>query len=254
MDRYEIMYRDVLSGDDTLCSIKYKNVTLHSGGVCNHPDCKKSVYSCDTCYKIVCPTLRCTKVYAKFHALAEHHICEDCGVKVTCRANQMCMECANRHRYDMITENLAVGGYSATYQPFDIIVNVDYPENNARYHEITIRSVRKNPSIRDDPSTEPKPMILCGFYDSEYEFNPIVVHKILRCIAEQSKKIIVEKRHFPKILIHCTAGISRSSTIAIAYLAQLLCISNQEAYYLVKSKRRIIRPNEGFRILLGITL
>jgi protein-tyrosine phosphatase len=97
-------------------------------------------------------------------------------------------------------------------------------------------------------------MILCGCYDSENELSSRMLHKILSCIAEESKKILIEKRHVPKILIHCTAGISRSSTIAIAYLAQLLGITHQDAYERVKSKRRIIKPNDGFKALLGITL
>lgn len=49
-----------------------------------------------------------------------------------------------------------------------------------------------------------------------------------------------------KALVHCVAGVSRSSTIVIAYLMKARRMSLREAYYLVKSKRPFIRPNTGF--------
>jgi hypothetical protein len=57
-----------------------------------------------------------------------------------------------------------------------------------------------------------------------------------------------------RILIHCHAGVSRSSTIFIAWL-----MSNgsslDDAYRLLKEKRPIIRPNPGFaRALISYQL
>lgn len=255
MSQHEKMYRDILSNDDAvLCNIRYKNVSLHSGGICSHPDCKQTVYSCDGCLRVVCPNLRCTRVYMKCSDdyARNHAVCEECNEKITCRPSQMCIDCANNHRYDMITEHLAVGDFSSSYAPFDLIVNLDYPENDAQYHEISIRQMRRNPCVKTDPITELKPVILCGFFDAINEFNMGSLRKIMMCIAEESKRIIVNKHKLPKILIHCAAGISRSSTVAIAYLSDLLCITHQEAYQLVKLKRRVIKPNEGFQRLLRI--
>ena len=48
------------------------------------------------------------------------------------------------------------------------------------------------------------------------------------------------------VLVHCVQGISRSSTIVIAYLMTRESMSLQEAYKHVKDRRSLIRPNKGF--------
>ncbi|CAF0762081.1 unnamed protein product [Brachionus calyciflorus] len=49
-----------------------------------------------------------------------------------------------------------------------------------------------------------------------------------------------------KVLIHCLAGISRSPTLAIAYLMKHLNLKSDEAYKFVKEKRKTISPNFNF--------
>ena len=49
------------------------------------------------------------------------------------------------------------------------------------------------------------------------------------------------------IYIHCAMGISRSPTIVISYLMYKKKMKYEEAYDLVKEKRKVISPNSGFQ-------
>lgn len=49
-----------------------------------------------------------------------------------------------------------------------------------------------------------------------------------------------------KVLVHCHAGISRSSTICMAYLMAVKKYRMEEAYEYVKSRRRCVSPNFNF--------
>ena len=49
-----------------------------------------------------------------------------------------------------------------------------------------------------------------------------------------------------KVLVHCQGGISRSPTLVIAYLVQKKNLTLGNSFELVREKRPIIDPNEGF--------
>eukprot|EP01001_Neometanema_parovale_P008708 NODE_4970_length_996_cov_21.326460_g4763_i0.p1 GENE.NODE_4970_length_996_cov_21.326460_g4763_i0~~NODE_4970_length_996_cov_21.326460_g4763_i0.p1 ORF type:complete len:308 (+),score=54.41 NODE_4970_length_996_cov_21.326460_g4763_i0:53-925(+) len=49
-----------------------------------------------------------------------------------------------------------------------------------------------------------------------------------------------------KVLIHCRAGVSRSSCVSIAYLMWHAKMHLSEAYIYVKERRAIAHPNKGF--------
>lgn len=65
---------------------------------------------------------------------------------------------------------------------------------------------------------------------------------IKSCFEEAIKFI----ENSEKVYVHCLAGISRSSTIVIAYIGKKYNLSFLNAYKFVHSKRPCIEPNKGF--------
>lgn len=55
-----------------------------------------------------------------------------------------------------------------------------------------------------------------------------------------------------KIIVNCARGISRSATIVIAYLMFRYNLRLNQAFSMVSSLRPQVRPNTGFRNILGI--
>lgn len=49
-----------------------------------------------------------------------------------------------------------------------------------------------------------------------------------------------------KVYVHCVAGISRSASLVIAYIMKTRLMDYYEAFEMVKEKRRVVDPNEGF--------
>jgi len=132
--------------------------------------------------------------------------------------------------YDMITENIAIGDYLSYYAPFDIVINLNYPNNKAKYHDIY--------KVKQEINNKTIYIFSIGIYDHPDE-NMTSLFSILFSELKQLMKN-------PKILFHCHAGISRSATVAIAYLSKTLHKNVYEMYHFVKSKRPCIELNDGF--------
>ena len=63
---------------------------------------------------------------------------------------------------------------------------------------------------------------------------------------ETANTIQLTKENGSNTLVHCALGISRSVTICLAYLVKYGKMTLRSAYFMLKEKRPIIRPNEGF--------
>jgi hypothetical protein len=63
---------------------------------------------------------------------------------------------------------------------------------------------------------------------------------------EAARFIQDEIRSGGRVLVHCAAGISRSAPLVLAYLMRHRDYDLRKAFNLVKSVRRVVRPNNGF--------
>ena len=74
--------------------------------------------------------------------------------------------------------------------------------------------------------------------ESDFEISKLFapIHKLMDEHIENGKNV----------LVHCNMGVSRSGTIAVAYLMKTLHISAKDAWELARKSRGAIRPNEGF--------
>ena len=199
--------------------------------------CNKELVCCDHCRNQLCPSLTCIPQYmirisGRVTPSKEHDKCIYCDTGITCCMSGVCGTCEKNHQYDMITEDVAIGSYQASYEPFDLIVNLDYPYNHVKLNEVSYK-IENN-----------KHIIRCGYEDGTYAgWTSEKLEHILEMIKDTNKK---------KILFHCYAGVSRSSTLEIAYLARCENKTTAEMYEFVKQKRPRINPNSHFRILLGL--
>ena len=87
----------------------------------------------------------------------------------------------------------------------------------------------------------------------EYNEEDKINHKIINIcdldevnIIKYFKECIEFIEKADKIFVHCLCGVSRSSTIVIAYLMWKAHCSYYDAYFFVKNRRPFIDPNDGF--------
>jgi protein-tyrosine phosphatase len=151
-----------------------------------------------------------------------HNICYECNEKMVCHIKGICAKCdVPLH---MITDTVAVGSCGAKYDSFDVVVNLNYPENGVSHHNIVNRGK----------------VIVIGIHDNKDEipYMKSLVHNLL-------PNIMNKYGEDAKILFHCFAGYSRSVALATAYLSMVEKISYEDAYDMIKEKRKYINSKES---------
>ncbi|XP_028810780.1 dual specificity protein phosphatase 16 [Denticeps clupeoides] len=95
-------------------------------------------------------------------------------------------------------------------------------------------------------NTCPKPDFIPESHFLRVPVNDSFCEKILPWLDKSVEFIEKAKACNSRVLVHCLAGISRSATIAIAYIMKRMDMSLDEAYRFVKEKRPTISPNFNF--------
>ena len=139
--------------------------------------------------------------------------------------------------YTMITDTVAIGDWTSSYEPFDVIFNFNYPPNRATHHQIHRSSVYHN--------NKEKIIYTIGLLDTTH-----YTEDLLQVFISLLPHLNIERGK--RILFHCYAGISRSSTAAIIYFMITTNKPLLSIYHMTVEKRRRIHPNSAFRHILDL--
>jgi len=123
-----------------------------------------------------------------------------------------------------ITPQLYIGSISSTY-----------PKVLAHHGITHIINAAKEADYKSGP------LQIRLMMDDDPEEN---LFRVLEPVRRTMAKIL--KNPDNKILVHCTAGISRSSSVLIYYLMKEKGLTFDQALKMVRSKRNIVNPNKGF--------
>lgn len=184
-----------------------------------------SINKCKDCHNYICYSCVDLQKSISF-VIRKHNKCVECKDEVCCYKT-ICVKC-DINPYHMITDRVAVGSCDSNYDDFDVIVDLNYPENNVKENQSSFQK-------RGD-----KLIIRLGLPDSLDKEND--AYNYMCELIPVLSKYYSER----KILFHCFAGISRSATFAIAYLSYCTGQSIDYSYNQVKSKRKFIQPNQAF--------
>jgi hypothetical protein len=137
----------------------------------------------------------------------------------------------NDQNYSFMDPTFAIGNANSSYDPFNIIVNLDFPYNGVPHHALTT-----------ELTSDKKLIFRVGIYDSPDEPMGEVLEALVPFL------ITLVKYHYnkPRLLFHCRAGISRSASVALAYYGKQMKYDLTKAYSQLATRRPVIQPNPGF--------
>ncbi|KAJ7997628.1 hypothetical protein DPEC_G00214100 [Dallia pectoralis] len=95
-------------------------------------------------------------------------------------------------------------------------------------------------------NTCPKPDFISESHFMRIPVNDSYCEKLLPWLEKTNEFIDKAKVSNSMVIVHCLAGISRSATIAIAYIMKTMGLSSDDAYRFVKDRRPSISPNFNF--------
>ncbi|KAL6078399.1 Dual specificity protein phosphatase 2, variant 2 [Balamuthia mandrillaris] len=71
-----------------------------------------------------------------------------------------------------------------------------------------------------------------------------------QCFAPAIEFLDNARKAGGRVLVHCSAGVSRSTTLVLAYLMAREGMTLRQAFIYVKRRRHVVRPNNGFLMQL----
>lgn len=223
-------------------------------------NCGEHTNACDSCDKNIC--MKCNDIpendpeqNKRSFPTQPHALCAECKSIPVCHINSICRLCVRD--YHFITDKVAIGSSLTPYDHFDIVINMDWPNNGIEIGEMKYEYLSQSHTH----------LIKCGLADCNLDqYSPFAtkvfeeINKIVYALKERGEKYNNNNNKekgrkyvkYPRILFHCYAGVSRSVTAAIYYLSKDTEMSTKAVYHMVKEKRKVARPNPCFMKILGL--
>jgi len=177
-----------------------------------------------------------------------------CATVCGCWIRRCCYgRCARRNRKDKMRkinrgDDQAGEGQKSDFDATKILAHLYLGGLGNRNSSFLIE--KNITSIINASNLDPKKITGCSQpYDIEELVVPLWdsdVSNIHQFFGKAGEIIDTTEKSKGTVLVHCVAGISRSTTLVLAYLMKYKNMSLKDAYNLVKSKRKIIKPNPGF--------
>ena len=127
--------------------------------------------------------------------------------------------------FDKITEKIYLGDYTAS-------TDIQKLKETGITKVLTVMDYQEGPKYNKDEFTH----LRFNVADDEHQ-------NIIQYFGECLNYMKGDN----KVLVHCMAGASRSATIVIAYLMWTEKLKFEKAFDIVKTKRSIVCPNDGFQ-------
>lgn len=201
--------------------------------------------ACKTCVSTRQFCVECDRSVCMSCDHKNHNMCLECQQVVVCHPCGVCSFCIHDNPFHMITDTVAVGNRNSPYELFDVVIDLNYPDNGVQAAETKID--------RQTYGKLPEYKIRVGMLDCSLdEYQPFVdkhfsaIHELIEQIKD---RFVKKQRKPPRILFHCYAGISRSVSTAAWHLSKISTEHDMtpiKALELIQAKRKIAQPNEGF--------
>jgi protein-tyrosine phosphatase len=168
--------------------------------------------------------------------------CEDChkGIienKMASVNINFCRDCYNIRKKQLFDYEMGFAGEGE----MDEITNKLYLGNNY--------AAKSKNKLQEKGITH---ILVCGYFLHEFFPNDFI-YKTIEIEDDENENIydyIIECIEFienaEKVLVHCRAGISRSSSIVISYVMYKKRMKYLDAKEFVFNRRDVISPNDGF--------
>lgn len=135
--------------------------------------------------------------------------------------------------FHMITENMAIGDHTSSYETFDIVINANFmcDSQKCKHHDMSTTT------------NNGKQVTYISMYDNmeEKAYMKMILHSMIPVLIHH-----VKRNPLIKILFHCYAGVSRSGSFGVAFMAHLYGLTYEDALQKIREKRVQVDPNPGF--------